>query len=292
MVSEQKTEIEDAARATLSTELAEKLVRLEQIIREMESVAVGYSGGIDSSLVAWVAGRILGENMLAVTIRSPVEAPEETELAIQVARQAGFRHRVVDMDDLADPIFVTNPPDRCYHCKLRRFSALQALAAQEGLRWIADGSNTDDAGVYRPGRRALAELGVCSPLSQAGLNKADIRQIAHALGLPNWNKPAAPCLATRFPYYTKLTRAGIERVGKAETYLHGLGFQQVRVRVHDSGLPNHEMARIEAEVTQFPELIAQRTAVVQTLHDLGFEEITLDLLGYRSGSMDAGLEAQ
>jgi len=292
MVGKQGSEINSGANAPLASDLAEKLARLEQIIQEMGSVAVGYSGGIDSSLVAWVAGRLLGDKMLAVTIRSPVESPEETELAVQIAQQTGFRHRVVDMDDLADPIFVANPPDRCYHCKLRRFSALQGLASEEGLQWIADGSNIDDADVYRPGRRAMAELGVRSPLSQAGLNKADIRQIARALGLPNWNKPAAPCLATRFPYNTQLTRAGIERVGKAEAILHNLGFRQVRVRVHDPGTPDREMARIEVEFTQFPALISQRETIVAALHDLGFRIITLDLLGFRSGSMDNGLLAQ
>ncbi len=230
----------------LPNELAKKLARLEEILRQLGSVALGFSGGIDSSLVAWVGGRVLGERLLAVTIRSPVESPEETELAIQFAKEAGLRHLVVDVDDLADPKFSSNPPDRCYHCKLRRFGALRQLADQEGLNAIVDGSNTDDAGVYRPGRKAIQELGVVSPLSLAGLNKADIRQLAKALGLPNWDKPAAPCLATRFPYNTQLTRAEIDQVGKAESYLHRLGFRTARVRYENN------IARIEVEPAAFP----------------------------------------
>lgn len=267
----------------LSPELAEKLARLEEVLRQLGSVALGFSGGIDSSLVAWVGSRILGERMLAITIRSPVESPEETALAIEFAKEAGIRHLVVDIDDLADPLFSSNPPDRCYHCKLRRFGELRKLADREGLQAIVDGSNTDDAGVYRPGRRAIQELGVISPLSLAGLNKTNIRRLSKALWLPNWDKPAAPCLATRFPYNTQLTREAIEQVGQAESYLHSLGFRTARVRSENS------TARIEVEVPAFAELINHCNEISQTFSQLGFRHTTLDLAGYRSGSMDEGL---
>lgn len=258
-----------------------KYARLQEILRAMQSVIVAYSGGVDSSLVAWVAHAVLGERALAVTVRSPVESPEETRLAIDLAHLAGFRHLVVDMDDLADPVFVANPPDRCFHCKLRRFQALRSLAeGQQPTPTLLDGTNADDAGDYRPGLRALEQVGVRSPLKEAGLAKAEIRKLAQFLGLPNWNKPAAPCLATRFPYDTPLTRDGIQRVGQAEAYLHSLGLPAVRVRVHG------ELARIEAPIADFPALLAQRELIVARLRELGYPYVTLDLMGYRTGSMN------
>ena len=249
----------------------------------MGSVSVGFSGGVDSSLLAWIAHAVLGEQMLAVTVRSPVESPDETQQAIELARLGGFRHQVVDMDDLADPNFSANPPDRCFHCKLRRFQALQVLAQEQGLAWLADGTNADDASDYRPGLRALKQIGVRSPLAESGLTKPDIRAVAQVLGLPNWNKPAAPCLATRFPYNIRLTRSEIERVGSAETYLHGLGFTSVRVRVHQ------DLARIEVAPQDFASLLLQRELIVAQLRQLGYSHVTLDLIGYRTGSMNESL---
>jgi pyridinium-3,5-biscarboxylic acid mononucleotide sulfurtransferase len=278
-------------------ELEGKYNRLEQILTDMESVAIGFSGGVDSSLIAFVASRLLADRALAVTIRSPVESPEETEQAIQIAQQAKIRHLVVDMNDLADPVFVANPPDRCYHCKLRRFQALREIAKENDLRWMADGTNADDAGYYRPGMRALAEIGVRSPLSEAGLKKSEIRELSRILNLPNWAKPAAPCLATRFPYNVQLTQENIRRVAQAESYLHRKGFTTIRVRVHpdlsdqsaSSEPKNLDLARIEVDIQSFPRILEIGEEIVAYLHNLGYGYVTLDLAGYRSGSMDEGL---
>ena len=195
----------------------------------------------------------------------------------------GFCHQVVEYDDLANPMFVANPPDRCYHCKLARFKALQGIADKFGAKWLVEGSNADDAFDYRPGARAVAELGARSPLAEAGFTKADIRALARAMGLNVWDRPSAPCLATRFPYGSPVTSAGLEQVARGEAFLRQRGFRVVRVRHFG------DTARIEVAPNAIMALACQREETLGFFKAIGFAYVTIDLAGYRSGSMNEGL---
>jgi uncharacterized protein len=268
------------------SELRDKAQRLFDLLKGMDGLVVAFSGGVDSGLLCAVGQAALGERMLAVTVRSMVESTGDNAVAQDLARLCGFTHRVVDFDDLANPQFVANPPDRCYHCKLARFLKIQEIAAQFSAQhgmvkaWVAEGSNADDSLDYRPGARAVAELGIRSPLAEAGLTKADIRAIAHALDLPVWNRPSAPCLATRFPYGTPVTQRGLGQVADGERFLRENGFQPVRVRHYG------KTARLEVPAERLEELIACREEVIIYFKQLGFTYVVADMAGYRMGSMN------
>jgi pyridinium-3,5-biscarboxylic acid mononucleotide sulfurtransferase len=253
---------------------------LLEILSKFPSAAVAYSGGVDSALLSTAAYLVLGNRMAAYTIRSLVESPGDSLAASEIANLVGFRHIFVDFDDLAQAAFRDNPPDRCYYCKLKRFKTMGGLAAQEGLGILLEGSNVDDQGQRRPGRRAQIELGVKSPLAEAGLRKVEIRGLAHSLGLPVWDRPSSPCLATRFPYGMSINREGLERVAAAEAVLQDCGFSLVRVR--DYG----HMARIEVDPEMIEHLCTKRNDLTKQLLNLGYKHIALDLIGYRSGSLD------
>jgi uncharacterized protein len=264
----------------------EKYTALVESLHSLESVLVAYSGGVDSTLLAVAAREALPHRYLAVLAVSPTYPRSEVEAAETTAAQLGLDLVEVETDELSDPCFTANPPDRCYHCKQELFGLLRDLAVARGLAHVADGNNADDASDHRPGRRAAVELGVVSPLQDLGLTKTDIRDISRMLGLPTADKPSMACLASRFPYGTVIDAAGLTRVGTAEESLRALGLAQTRVRAHG------DVARLEVAPDEMDSAFAQRVAVSAALKNAGFAYAALDLDGYRTGSLNETLSEE
>lgn len=273
----------------LSSDLQTKYTQLQSILRDLGSVAIGFSGGIDSTLLIRVATDVLGSRALAVIGRSETYPTREFEEAIRLARQFGSRSRVVKTEETDDLKFRENPPDRCYFCKTELFAKLGAIAAEEGIAWIADGTIVDDLGDFRPGMRAKSEQGVRSPLLESGFTKNDVRILSRELGIPTWDKPSFACLSSRFPYGFGITKENLMKIDAAETYLRDEGFRFFRVRHHDD-----RTARIEVGPQEFHRIFDAdfRDRLVSHFKNLGFTYVTLDLQGYRTGSMNEVLPAE
>jgi uncharacterized protein len=267
--------------------LEQKLSNLKQIIAQYSSALVAFSGGVDSTFLLKVCLGVLGKDrVLAVTAKSATYPERELNEAIKLAEMLDARHRVIESEELNIPGFSDNPPERCYYCKRELFGKLKKIAEKEGLNFVLDGSNFDDTSDFRPGMKAVKELGVKSPLKEAGLTKDDIRALSREMGLPTWDKPSFACLSSRFPYGEKITREKLERVGRAEEVLRDSGFSQYRVRSHG------DMARIEVKPEEMGKFFDRtfREEVATKLKSMGFTYVTLDLLGYRTGSMNEGLK--
>lgn len=263
-----------------------KKQKLDQLFQEMEKCVVAFSGGVDSTFLLAAAVRALGaENVIAATAVSATLTEDEKAEALELGKRIGVEHALLETTEFEWKIFTANDPLRCYHCKKIRFQALVEWAAVRGFPWVVEGSNVDDDSDYRPGSRAVAELdAVRSPLKEAGLTKAEIRQFSKEWDLPTWEKPSAACLASRIEYGLELTPERLKQVEEAETFLRPLCSGQLRVRHHGS------LARIEVEPEMIPVLAEQSQKISEKLKSLGFDHIALDLSGYKMGSMNRGIE--
>jgi uncharacterized protein len=266
--------------------IEEKKAKLLDYLKSLGSLAVAFSGGVDSSFLLRCASEALGDKLLAVTARSSTYPERELGEAIAFAKEYGIRHEIIVSEELDLESFKDNPPDRCYICKNELFSKIIAIAKANGIENVAEGSNCDDLGDYRPGLIAARELGILCPLREAGLNKDEIRQLSHEMGLKTWDKPSFACLSSRIPYGERIDREKLKMIDQAEQYIMDLGFRQFRVRHHGA------IARIELSPEEMPRVFQGGLAkrINLKLRELGFTYVTLDLMGYRMGSMNETLK--
>jgi len=266
--------------------MEEKLASLKRILSNMGSVLIAFSGGVDSTFLLKVAHDVLGKKIVAATASSETYPASELEAAKKIARKLGVKHLIIQTEELSKRDFVKNSPQRCYFCKRELFSRLNKIAKGQGLNYVADASNYNDLADFRPGRQAGQELGIKSPLKEARLTKAEIRSLSHKMNLPTWNKPSLACLASRIPYGTRITREKLKRIDEGERFLKSLGIRQLRIRDHD-GIARIEVAQEEMSLFWQENMVR---LIIDKLKRLGYTYVTLDLEGYRPGSMNEVLE--
>jgi len=265
--------------------LASRERRLYDALSSFDSVIVAFSGGVDSAYLAWVATEVLGPAALCVTADSPSYPDHHRQLALRIAREFSLHHEFVTTSETEQPEYRANPVNRCYYCKSELYDVLSRLAADRGIAVIVDGSNADDRSDYRPGRQAAREYGVRSPLDEADLTKADIRELSRRAGLPTWDEPASACLSSRIPYHSEVTTEKLRMIERAEDALRALGFRVCRVRHHDT------LARIELGTNELHRALDPdvRERIVRELRAIGYQHVTIDLQGYRMGSLNEGV---
>ena len=271
--------------AASADSLASRERRLHDLVASYDSVIVAFSGGVDSAYLAWVATQLLGPAALCITADSPSYPDHHRQLAVRVAREFGLRHEFVRTSEIDRPEYRANPVDRCYYCKTELYEVLARLATSRGIASIVDGSNADDRSDYRPGRKAAREFGVRSPLDEADLTKSDIRELSRRAGLPTWDEPASACLSSRIPYNSEVTPDKLRMIERAETVLRQLGFRVCRVRHHET-LARLEIGADELYRALEPDL---RERIVDELKAIGYTHVTIDLQGYRMGSLNEGV---
>jgi uncharacterized protein len=285
-----------STRKRISTsDLAARERRLHDVLASFDSVLIAFSGGVDSAYLASAATRVLGDAALCITADSPSYPDHHRQLARRVAREVGLRHEIIQTAEVDRPDYRANPVDRCYYCKHELYGTLTRLAVERGVTTILDGSNADDRGDYRPGRKAAREFGVRSPLDEADLTKEDIRELSRRAGLPTWDEPASACLSSRIPYHSEVTPEKLRTIEAAERVLRELGFRVCRVRHHEPPSPEAKagqpLARLELGRDEMPRALEpeMRERIVRELRALGYAHVTIDLQGYRMGSLNEGL---
>jgi pyridinium-3,5-biscarboxylic acid mononucleotide sulfurtransferase len=267
----------------MKQELEHKYQKLRNMIRNMNSAVVAYSGGVDSTLLAFVCNNVLKDRSIAITAISETYPQKECQEATLLARQLSFNHRIIQTSELLSEKFISNPIERCYYCKKELFKKLKEIADKENITSVLEGTTLSDSDDFRPGQKAIKELSILSPLAEVQLTKKEVRELSKLLKIPTWDKPSCACLASRFPYGEKITPNKLQRVEKAEDLLHELGFRTCRVRSHQN------IARIEVDINELSNIIKVKNKIINKLQDLNYDYITLDLEGYRSGSMNKNI---